>query len=284
MVPAAVLSSSLSIDNGETVLTTSAGRGTKAPKPRIREVPAVSRAIAILQLLGSSPDPMGVKAIATSLSLVPSTCLHILRVLVAERLVTVDGDTKRYALGSGMLSLARSVIERSGFATLAQPVLDRLSQTWALTSMGVEIQDSEHMIVLAISRAQTPFGLHVEVGSRFSTLVSATGRLFAAFGDQPWAQLRKRFAALRWGSPLDFTTWMKEVELARKRGFGVDRDRYINGVTVVAVPLLNGAGRITHALVGAGLSEQLDAPRITALAEDLRQEATRLATLILPKG
>ena len=244
----------------------------------------MSRAIAILQLLGSSPDPMGVKAIATSLSLVPSTCLHILRVLVAEGLVTVDSDTKRYALGSGMLSLARSVIERSGFATLAQPVLDRLSQTWALTSMGVEIQDSEHMIVLAISRAQTPFGLHVEVGSRFSTLVSATGRLFAAFGDQPWPQLRKRFGALRWGSPLDFTTWMKEVELARKRGFGVDRDRYINGVTVVAVPLLNAAGRITHALVGAGLSEQLDAPRITALAEDLRQEATRLATLILPKG
>ena len=77
---------------------------------------------------------------------------------------------------------------------------------------------------------------------------------------------------------------MKEVELARKRGFGVDRDRYINGVTVVAVPLLNAAGRITHALVGAGLSEQLDAPRISALAEDLRQEATRLATLILPKG
>ena len=145
----------------------------------------MSRAIAILQLLGSSPDPMGVKAIATSLSLVPSTCLHILRVLVAEGLVTVDSDTKRYALGSGMLSLARSVIERSGFATLAQPVLDRLSQTWALTSMGVEIQDSEHMIVLAISRAQTPFGLHVEVGSRFSTLVSATGRLFAASAISP---------------------------------------------------------------------------------------------------
>ncbi len=265
-------------------MATSERKKTGAPRPRIRQVPAVSRAIAILRLLGSSPDPMGVKAIATSLALVPSTCLHILRVLVAEGLVKADTDTKRYALGSEMLSLARSVIERSGFATLVQPVLDRLAQAWGITTMGVEVQDSEHMIVLAISRSRMPFGLHVEVGSRFPSLVSATGRLFAAFGDQRWPQLERRFKTLRWGRPMDFATWKKEVELARSRGFGVDRDRYINGVTVVAVPLLNAAGRITHTLVGAGLSEQLDASRIAALAADMRQEASRLAMTILPKG
>jgi DNA-binding IclR family transcriptional regulator len=256
----------------------------EAPKPRIRQVPAVSRAIAILRLLGGSPNPMGVKAIATSLSLVPSTCLHILRVLVAEDLVKVDSDSKRYALGSGMLGLARSVIERSGFATLAQPVLDRLAQAWGITTMGVETQSSEYMIVLAISRSRMPFGLHVDVGSRFPALVSATGRLVAVFGDQRWPQIKKRFRSLRWGRPMNFATWKKEVELSRRKGFSVDRDRYINGVTVVAVPLLNAAGRITHTLVGAGLSDQLDAPRIAALAEDMRQEARHLSPLIIPQG
>ena len=140
------------------------------------------------------------------------------------------------------------------------------------------------MLVLAMSHSGMPFGLHVDVGSRFPSLVSATGRLFAAFGDQRWPELKRRFKSLRWGRPMDFDAWKKEVELARSRGFAVDRDRYINGVTIVAVPLVNAAGRITHTLVGAGLSEQLDAPRSAALAEDMRQEARRLSMLILPKG
>ena len=73
--------------------------------PRVRPVPAVTRAIAILRLLGRSRTPIGVKAIAQALDLVPSTCLHILRALVSEQLVKVDPATKRYSLGTGMLPL-----------------------------------------------------------------------------------------------------------------------------------------------------------------------------------
>lgn len=251
-------------------------------KPRIREVPAVSRAIAILRLLGSSPDPMGITAIAKALSLVPSTCLHILRVLVAEGLVKVDGDSKRYVLDSGMLSLARSVIERSSFAGLVQPALDRMAQAWGVTAMGVEIQNDEYMVVLALSRSAMPFALHTDVGRRFPALVSATGRLYAAFGGQSWPQLRKRFAALRWSRPIDFARWKAEVEMARKRGFSVDRGHYINGVTVVSVPLLGGSGKLERALVGVGLSEHLDPAKLSGLVEEMRQEARRLATLVMP--
>ena len=68
------------------------------------------------------------KAISNALDLVPSTALHILRVLVQEELVNVDAGSKRYSLGSGMLSLARSVIERSDFPSLVQPVLDRVAR------------------------------------------------------------------------------------------------------------------------------------------------------------
>jgi DNA-binding IclR family transcriptional regulator len=265
-------------------MTTGEGKKPKASKPRIREVPAVSRAIAILRLLGGTPDPLGVKAIANSLSLVPSTCLHILRVLVAEGLVKVDSDTKRYALGSGMLSLAYSVIERSGFASLVQPGLDRLAQTWNITTIGVEIQSNDHLVVLAISRSSMPFGLHVDVGQGFPALVSATGRLVAAFGDQTWSQLKKRFKSIRWDRPVEFNTWKEEVELTKKKGFSVDRDRYINGVTIVAVPLFDQVGRTRYTIVGAGLSEQLDAAKIATLAKEMQHEAKHLSKLILPRG
>ena len=68
-----------------------------------RAVPAVTRAVAILRLLGDAKTPMGMKAIAQKLGLVPSTALHILRALVAEELVAVDA-AKRYRLGLGTLA------------------------------------------------------------------------------------------------------------------------------------------------------------------------------------
>lgn len=256
-----------------------------APKPRrVRPVPAVSRAIAILRLLGRAPEPMGMKAIAKELELVPSTALHILRVLVAEELVKVDAGSKRYGLGSGMLSLARSVIESNDFASLAQPVLDQVAKRWGVSSMGVELTGAKHMVVVALSRSQAPFRLHVDVGSRFPILLSATGRLVAAFGGDSWAQLEKKFKAVRWEKPVSLVRWKKEVENARQSGYSVDRDTYISGVTLVAVPLLGTGGKITHTLVAAGLSDHLTATRVRELVADLREEATKLSRIVAPLG
>jgi len=250
-------------------------------KPRIRQVPAVSRAIAILRLLGGSPEPMSLKVIGTSLSLVPSTCLHILRVLVAERLVDVDGEFKRYTLSSGILSLARGAIVRGGFASLAQPALDRLSQAWGITAMGVEIENEDSVILLAIAVSQMPFALLSYVGTRHAALASATGRLVAAYGNQSPRELKQRFKPVQWAKPLEFDAWKREVELARKKGYSVDRGFHASGITIVAVPILTRAGRLTHTLSGAAPSEQLNSARIVELAESMRHEAKLLSTLLI---
>ena len=249
-------------------------------KPRVRPVPAVTRSIAILRLLGRSPEPRGVKAIAQALGLVTSTALHILRVLVQEELVKVDPVTKRYSLGVGMLPLARNVIERNSFASVVQPVLDRLSAKWGVTAIGVQITGLDHMVVLALSRSQGAFSLHVDVGSRFPALISATGRLVAAFGDHSPSEVEKRFKALRWQSAPSLEAWKKEVESVKRKGFSVDRGNYISGVTVVAVPVLDPRGRVVHALVGAGVADQLDNGRAIALANDMRAQAERISELL----
>jgi DNA-binding IclR family transcriptional regulator len=184
--------------------------------PVLRPVPAVSRAIAILRLLGRSASPMTLKAISKELEMVTSTCLHILRVLVDEGLVKVDTATKRYDLGVGMLALARSVIDSSPFPSLVQPVLDRLSGTWNITAIGVEVTGIDHMVVLALSRSRAPFRLHVDVGSRFPALISATGRLVAAFSQLPDKDIEQRFKSLRWEQPPDIASWKLEVETVRK--------------------------------------------------------------------
>src|ERR1700744_2442686 len=135
--------------------------------PRIRQVPALTRGIAILRLLGRSDEPLGIHAIARALDLVPSTCLHILRVLADENLVAVDPATKKYGVAAGLVALARSALRQPTFPVIVQPELDELAQRYGATAIGVEASGLEHMIVVAMARSDSPLRGHVDIGGRF---------------------------------------------------------------------------------------------------------------------
>ena len=249
----------------------------------VRAVPALTRGIAILRLLGRTREPMGVKAIADALDLVPSTALHILRVLVAEELVKVDAS-KQYTLGMGTLALARASRESDDFPARAQPHLDALSKRYGVTAIGLELPNLQHMIVVALSRTEAPVRLHVDVGSRFPALISATGRCLAAFTEQPWPEIEKRFHRLRWHNAPDYESWCKEVDVTRRQKFSIDRGNYISGVTIVAVPVLNGRGTISHTLAAVGLGNQLDRTTSLKLAHDMKGVAEELTAQLLPQS
>jgi len=237
----------------------------------------VSRALAILRLLAGHPEPMTLKSISEELGMVTSTCLHILRVLVGEGMVKVDPGTKRYSLDVGVLALARSVVDNNPFPVRVQPALDRLSGAWNVTTIGVKVTGVEDLVVLALARSRAPFRLYAEVGSRVPALTSATGRLVAAYAGLSDTELARHFKALSWDNAPDFATWTKEVRAVQRKGFAVDRGNYMSGITVIAVPILDGQQRVTHALVALGLSDQLTSARTQALATDLLQEAKGLS-------
>lgn len=261
----------------KSLVTKSVATKPKANTPRIRPVPAVSRAIAILRLLGKTRVPLGVNAIAHALGLVPSTCLHILRALTEEKLISFDQTSKHYRLGAGMLTLARSAIESNVFPQLVQPGLDRLSTKWGVTAIGVDVGDPDQMVVVALSRSNVPFRLHVDVGSVFPALLSATGRLVAAFSGQPESELKTRFQKLRWDKPLDYLSWNKEVIFAKKNQYSIDKNTYIAGVTIVAVPVLTPSGKITHTIVCASLMDALNKTQITQLIKEMQAQAQNVS-------
>ena len=241
------------------------------------KAPAISRAAAILRLLGKRDTPLGVQAIARELGLVPSTCLYVLRALVAEELVAFDADTKRYALEAGVLTLARQWLRRNPFNELAQPVLDRIAQAFDVTMLGVQIVGLDHIIVTAVSQSGPSFQLSTQIGSRFPALISATGRCIGAFGDYPEAELKARFKTLRWDDPPSFEDWKAQVGQTRAQGFAVDDGSYISGVTVVAAPVWKARGKPSHALVAIGIGSALKRNGLPPLQDALKSGARTLS-------
>jgi DNA-binding IclR family transcriptional regulator len=243
---------------------------------RVREVPALSRGIAVLRLLGRSDERLGVHAIARALGLVPSTCLHILRVLVVENLVTVDPATKKYGAAAGLVALARSVLRQHTFATAVQPDLEELAREYGATAIGVEASGLDHMIVVALARSDSPLRVHVDIGSRFPALISATGRCIAAFGGYKEADLAARFARLHWDSAPRLADWRAQIQAARQAGYAVDDGQYIRGVSIVASPVAMPNGSI-NTLVVVGVSEQMRRAGLSTIGEDLFLRARNLS-------
>lgn len=235
--------------------------------------PAVTRAIAILRLLGKTETALGVSAIAGKLGMVPSSCLHILRVLVAEELVKVDPATKQYRLDAGILTLARSVLRPSNFARLVQPALDRMSAAWRVTAVAVRVLSLEHIVVVAIADSRLPVRIHVELGSRFPALMSASGRCLAAFSNYSGQEIEDRFRKVRWHNPPTLNAWRADVRAARRNYYSVDEGRYLSGVMVVAAPVLDATRCMTHAVVALGVSEQIAQTGVGTIAEQLREIA-----------
>jgi len=264
-------------------MTEARKQGTRAERALAKSVkaskaPAISRAAAVLRLLGKSDTPLGVQSIARELGLVPSTCLHVLRALVAEELVSFDSDTKRYSLEAGVLTLARHWLRRNRFNDLAQAALDRIGQKFDVTVLGVQIVGLEHIIVIATSQSGNNLQLSTQIGSRFPALISATGRCIAAFGDHSEAELEARFRTLRWDEPPTWSEWQTQVGQTRAQGFAIDAGNYISGVTVVAAPVWKTRAKLSHALVAIGIGSALRRKGLPALQDALLGAARALSS------
>lgn len=242
------------------------GAGDAAPN--LRQVPAVTRAIAILRLLAASQIRLGLIQIARTEGILPSTCLNILRVLVSEELVAFNAATKRYSLDAGMLALTRPLLRPDSPGHRVQPHLDRIAREFKVTAALVEVIGLKHFIVIAVSRTEG-LRLQIDVGRRAPALISATGRCVAAFGNHPVESLKLPFALLRWDNAPTFKGWLREVELTRRRGYGVDEDNYISGMTTIAAPVPANGHPMKFCLTAVGMTDQIRRSGRQAIAKAL---------------
>lgn len=242
------------------------------------KAPAISRAAAVLRLLGDSDVPLGVQAIARELGLVPSTCLYVLRALVAEKFVAFDPETKRYSLEAGVLTLARQWLRRNRFNDLVEPAMQRIVSVLDVTMLGLQVIDLEETVVVAVVQSGRSLELSAQVGGRNSAMISATGRVVAAFGGLTEAELEARFKLILWDEPPTYAAWRAQVEQARNQGFAVDPGNFVSGLTAVAAPVWKSRAKLSHVLLAVGFGAALRTTELPALQQQVRTAARALSS------
>lgn len=237
-------------------------------------VRSVSHALAIMRLLASG-EPRTLSEVARACALSPSTCLALLRTLLAERVLVAEPG-KRYALAPAWhQSGAQWADPQAQVVAAAQPLLARLARTLDAPVGLWRIVPRDRLQLVALGESEAATRIHMAVGQRQPIGGGATGRALAAAQRVDERTLAARFAAVRWECPLDLDAYRRQVEDATRDGYAID-DRFGHaGIRSVAV-IVPGADMCLSASFFADAAPRFEQVKV---AEKLRAVAEELASL-----
>lgn len=245
--------------------------------PPDKLVGALSSGLAVLRYLAIASTPVGVTRIARDLELNSSTCFNLLKTLVHEGLVTFDDATKTYAIGIGLVELAKGSLEQASYVRMLRPQLESIAREHAVTATLWQRSRSERVVLVDLAENPAAMRVHMSIGQRLPMYIAALGRCMAAYSELPADDLQRRVESVRWDNAPSFEEYCADVQLVRDRGYAVDNGNYVKGVTTVSAPVVDANQRAIMAISAVGFSAQFNKAATRALGEDLHARASEIS-------
>jgi DNA-binding IclR family transcriptional regulator len=203
--------------------------------------PAVEQAARILYCLAANPSvQMSLAEICDQVGVSGSKAHGILRALQNHGLARRGHNGRGYALGAGLVTLARKVLDDLIPSRVAEPVLEALTRKTESTSV-LGLITGETVYVAAKKEADENIRVVMRVGHTLPLTFGAHGKVIVAFmADADQERLLKGEDLCFYGSPdrLDRTRLMDELAQCRRQGFACDFGESAQGVNVIAAPVL----------------------------------------------
>lgn len=236
-------------------------------------VPAVTRAFAVLDLLATEREPIGLSRIASALAL-PKSSVHALCRTMSHLGYLRRFEDGSYFIGARVLELAHAFTART-------QVADEFNRIWAELGQRPEetiilsVLDGADIVYVAARPGSHPLGLAFHVGMRLPAHLAATGKAMLAF-QEPDA-VRERLPALlhpmvQGRDPIPVEAFLHEMAQTRARGYSIDDEGVREGIYCYGAPVFDAAG---HPVAGVGVC--IPKPLLPSSGERLRGVVIRVA-------
>jgi DNA-binding IclR family transcriptional regulator len=209
--------------------------------------PAVEQASRILFCLAAAQSTfMSLIEICAHVRIHKSKAFTILETLQRFGLVRKNEEGKGYALGPGLISLSRKVLDDLSAPRLAEPILEELARKTSSTTVLGLIADKK-VFIAAKHEGEGNIGVTMRIGHRLPLTYGAHGKAIAAFlPEKERKNLLKEKNLYFYGNPAKVDTTRLNAELARCRseGFAEDLSEVNPGLNVVAAPVIGPRGSL----------------------------------------
>ncbi|MCW5983366.1 MAG: IclR family transcriptional regulator [Bryobacteraceae bacterium] len=240
--------------------------------PKTGPVPALERALAILEKLAHSRQGLTLSQLSRYLEL-PKSSVHCL-LLTFERCgyLNRDSHSGRYRLGLRICDLASAALRNVEIREAAAPLLRQLHERTGLT---VHLAILEHGEAVVVEKIEPP-GVSTQVstwlGKSMDLHCTAAGKALAAYltEEQLDEQIRVR-GLLRHNDNTICTPRKLKLDLGfiRERGYSLDDEEEEIGVRCVGAPILNTSGEAVASLSVAGRTTIIDTANLQRLAAEV---------------
>ena len=204
-------------------------------------VPAVEQASRVLfSLAATEASYLSLNEICARVGIHKSKAFAILETLQAFGLVQRNSEGKGYALGPGLISLSRKVLDDLSPSRMAEPILKKLARETGSTAV-LGLIAGDNVFVAAKHEGEGGIGITMRIGHRLPLTYGAHGKAIVAFLPE---EDRERVLAgpdLRfYGDPgrLERGRLMEELSRCRSDGFAEDFGQVNPGLNVVTAPVL----------------------------------------------
>lgn len=214
----------------------------------------VEKALDVLFHLHGARGALGLSEIGRALDLPKSSCHRLLKSLVEREMVDRD-ERGRYRPGLALLSLGIGAQRREPVVSASRPVLEVEAAHFGETVFLVGLRHGR-LRVLDKVEGQGFLRAAPGVGDVIPPEVTAAGKLYSVFGTE---------RETPFDLPDAFFSEGEQSEIAR-RGFALNRDAWIEGLSVLGVPVWQASGQGQADLV-AVLALAAASPRFAELGE-----------------
>lgn len=242
-------------------------------------VPAVERAIELLQVLARAGKPLILAELSELTAASRSTTFNTLATLHRYGLVEKDERYKTYRLGLGLFELGRAYLDQvslvPAFTQAARELVERCQETVKLV-----IRDGRDVLYLAAEEGPHSVRLAALVGSRRPAHVTAVGKvLLAQLTETEVVTLYQdyRFTKLTPNAIDHLALLQDELAIVRTQQVAYDRQESSVGVNCVAAPVRDVSGQVIAAMSIGVPNDRWSEARMAELTQLLQQSATQLS-------
>jgi DNA-binding IclR family transcriptional regulator len=241
-------------------------------------VRSVDRAAALLLALGDSTGDTGVTELARQLGLHKSTASRLLATLQRRGLVEQDEESGRYRLGLVVIRLAERAERTLDLKAVALPELERLARATRET-VGLGVVEGDACLTVAQVDGPNMVASPDWTGRTTPLHCTAPGKvLLAALAERDVMRIARPGLAPRTDRTITtLETLIEELVKVRRRGFATSFSEWIAGINAVAVPVVDGRGRVIASLSVWGPSSRITPARILELATHARATAAAIS-------
>jgi len=221
-------------------------------------VPAIDRAVRLLEILSMSPQGRSLAQLSEEMDVPKSTLFRILHTLQERAVVVEDKERKLYSLGMKLLEWGNAALSRIDLKSIAHPHLQKLAHQ---TRESFYLAILDHDDVIIIDHVDTPevWKMVTRLGHRSPVHCTATGLVLASGLDDSKVEEIVSRKGLQKYTPATITSLARlkrRLEEVRKTGYSIVDGEYKADLCAIAVPIHDHSGSTVASLMTAIPSER----------------------------